>query len=83
MKITAQRGMVNIDTDEISFGNIKDMYKTGDGYGLQLSERLEPKRKLITEICNEIAKKIYELQDILGEKLRTEEVQNEPDNIQR
>ena len=69
MKITAQHGMVSIDSDEIVFSSIKDMYKTGHGYGLQLSERLEPKRKLITEICNEIAEQIYELQDILGEKV--------------
>lgn len=33
MKITTQKGMVNIDGYEISYGNIRDMYTTGNGSG--------------------------------------------------
>lgn len=66
MKITAADGMVNLDCkDEIAYSNIANMYTTGDGCGVQLSERLEPKRDQILSFCNVIADKIYELQDII------------------
>ncbi|MFA7287402.1 MAG: hypothetical protein WC055_00835 [Melioribacteraceae bacterium] len=70
MKITTQKDMVNIDNFEICYGNIRNMYTTGNGNGngLQLSERLEHKRGEIIDICAEIANKIYELQDIMGGK---------------
>jgi len=57
--------MVNIDNDDIAYANIRDMYLSGDGHGLQLSERLEHKRGEIIDICGEIASKVYELQDII------------------
>lgn len=66
-EITTQKGMLNIDGPEISYGNIRDMYTTGNGNGLQLSERLEHKRGEIIDICAKIADKIYKLQDIMGE----------------
>lgn len=68
MKITIQKDMVNIDSPEISYGNIRDMYITGNGNGLQLTERLEHKHREIINICAEIASKIYKLQDIIGGK---------------
>lgn len=68
MRIITQKGMVNIDGHEITYGNIKNMYTTDNGNGLQLSERLEHKRGEIIDICAEIADKIYELQDIMGEE---------------
>lgn len=67
MKITTQKGMLNINGPEIAYGNIRDMYITGNGNGLQLSERLEHKRGEIIDICAEIADKVYKLQDVMGE----------------
>ena len=65
MRITTQKGMINIDSSEICYGNIRGMYNTGNGNGLQLSQNLEHKRGEIIDICSQIAEKIYELQDIL------------------
>jgi hypothetical protein len=65
MRIITQKGMVNIDSDEIAYSNIRDMYTAGDGHGLQLSERLEHKRGELIDICSEISDRIYILQDIL------------------
>ena len=65
MRITTQKGMINIDSPDIFYGNIRDMYSTGIGNGLQLSENLEHKRGEIINLCSQIAEKIYELQDIL------------------
>ena len=69
MKITTQKGMVNIDCDDLAYSNIAKMYKTGVGHGLQLSERLEHKRGELTDICADITDRIYELQDILNAQL--------------
>lgn len=66
MRITTQKGMVNIDNKEIAYGNIRKMYTAGNGQGLQLSTELEPKRGEIISICAEIADRIYKLQDILA-----------------
>ena len=66
MRITIQSGMVNIDSPDISYGNIRNMYTTGNGNGLQITERIEHKRGEITDICAEIADLIYDLQDIVG-----------------
>lgn len=66
MRIVLQKGMVNIDGYEIAYGDIRNMYQTGNGIGLQLSERLEHKRGEIIDICSSIAEKLYELQDIVG-----------------
>lgn len=65
MRITIHKGMINIDGDEIAYGNIEDMYTTGDGVGLQLSERLEHKRGEIIDLCGYITDKLYELQHII------------------
>lgn len=64
MRLTINKGMVDIDGDEIAYGNIKGMYQTGSGHGLQLSERLEHKRGEIIDLCSDIADRIYELQAI-------------------
>jgi hypothetical protein len=64
-KIHFHNGMLTIDGDEISYGNIKGMYKTGNGHGLQLSERLQHKEGEILDICSTIADKLYELEKIL------------------
>ena len=64
LQISFTKGMVNIDADGISYGNIKGLYKTGDGHGLQLDERLEPMRDNISRLCYSIAKQIYELDEL-------------------
>lgn len=65
MRVTIQKGMINIDGDEIAYGNIAKMYQQGNGHGLQLSERLEHKRGEIIDLCADIAGKVYELQSIV------------------
>lgn len=61
MKITVTDGMVNIDGSNISYGNIRNMYKTGSGHGLQLNEAQESKRVEILEMCEAIADLSYAL----------------------
>jgi len=68
LKILVQKGMVSIDNDEIAYGNIEEMYQSGDGIGLQLSERLEHKRGEIISLCGEISDKIYELYSVIENK---------------
>jgi len=58
--ITCIDSMVNIDSSDIAYANIKGMYETGDGVGLQLSEHCEPARELIESLCNVIASLHYE-----------------------
>lgn len=65
MRISLQKGMVNIDGEEIAYGDIRNMYESGNGNGLQLSERLEHKRGEVIDLCSSIAEKLYELQDIV------------------
>lgn len=59
LKITVYEGMVNIDSENIAYGNIRSMYKSGNGHGLQLSETLESKRAEILELCQAIADLSY------------------------
>lgn len=61
LNITVYDGMVNIDGENIAYGNIRDMYKNGNGHGLQLSEAQEPKRHEILELCQSIADLSYSL----------------------
>ena len=64
MKVNIINGMVDIDGHGISYSNIRDMYVTGNGCGLQVSEELEPEREKIAGICNTIADQFYKLNDI-------------------
>ena len=61
LKITVTDGMVNIDGSNIAYGNIRSMYKTGNGHGLQLNEAQEPRRAEILELCQVIADLSYAL----------------------
>lgn len=61
MKITITNGMVNIDGRNIAYGNIRNMYKTGNGHVLQLNSKQEQKRHEILELCQKIADLSYEL----------------------
>lgn len=55
LRVIAGMGMVDIDsdTDQISFGLIDGMYKTGPGYGCQVDD--EDKRAAIEKMCFRIA----------------------------
>lgn len=64
MKITVYKGMVNIDSKNIAYANIRNMYKSGNGHGLQLSETLESKRAEILELCQAIADLSYAIFEI-------------------
>lgn len=63
IKASVWNGMVNIDSDDISYANIKGLYKKGDGFGLQLNN--EEKRLKIEEACHLIAQHLYELETLL------------------
>ncbi|WP_133309229.1 hypothetical protein [Parashewanella curva] len=63
MKATLCMGMVNIDSDKIAYANIKDMYKHGNGSGLQLDRYVtDEQRDKIHSLCCSIAEKMYELE---------------------
>lgn len=65
VKITVQKKMVNVDAEELAFSYIKNLYTTGNGCGLQLSERLEHKCGELLDILTVIADKICELQEVI------------------
>ena len=65
MKIKTLDGMVSITGDRFSYSNIRGMYQTGSGHGLQLSADLEHKRGELLDLFSGIAEKIYEAQDIV------------------
>jgi hypothetical protein len=58
LRVIAGMGMVDIDsdTDQISFGLIEGMYKTGHGYGCQVGD--EDKRAAIEKMCFRIAEAV-------------------------
>ena len=58
-------GMVIITGDNFSYSNIRGMYKTGSGHGLQLSADFEHKRGELLDVFAGIAEKIYEAQDVI------------------
>jgi hypothetical protein len=57
---------IDIDSKDIRYGNIKDMYKTGNGHGLQCSEDLNFKN--VQTLCAEISTAIYKYCDTLEPK---------------
>jgi hypothetical protein len=65
MKATIQSGMVNVDSKEFAYANIRNIYKDGAGSGLQLNENLEHKRGELLDILNDISDKFYALEDAL------------------
>lgn len=65
MNVETMGGIVSITGDGFSYSNIRGMYKTGSGHGLQLSANLEHKRGELLDLFAWIAEKIYEAQDIV------------------
>lgn len=65
IRVTHENGMTNIDCSSISYGNIKHMYTTGDGHGLQLNQNQEHKRGEILDICAKISDALQELEEVL------------------
>jgi len=61
VKILINDGMVNIQGQNLEYGNIPNYYNSGDGYSLQLNEAQELQREAILELCNKIADLSYEL----------------------
>jgi len=65
IKVTCHKGIVEIDSDSISYARISDMYTNYDGVGMQ---KLEGSNVVaVKNICNEIAAKLYELEELLNE----------------
>jgi hypothetical protein len=65
MRVVLFKGMVNIDSDNFQYGNIRNMYtENRNGAGLQLDTKLEDRRDDINEICDKIANLLYQLSDI-------------------
>ena len=67
-KVSYMQGMVNIDSDDICYANIPNMYNTesGNGYGLQTTNRV--KREAVKVMCNKITDAVREYHNINKEK---------------
>jgi len=65
LRIFVFPGMITISGPRIYYGNVKDMYQTGNGSGLQVDEGVDP--KTVGPICDKIAELIYQLQEVLDE----------------
>lgn len=63
LKVISHENMINIDGDGISYACIKDMYTTGDGNGLQVSN--EENRFVIFLNCREVVKAVRRLEGVL------------------
>lgn len=66
MKIVAHHDMVNIDNATFSYANIKHMYVTGHGTGIQLDTRMKDKEEKIRELCDDLSDTIYQLQELIN-----------------
>ncbi len=62
--VVHQDGMINIDGEDLSYANIRGMYKTGDGHGLQLDD--ESKRTEAEKLCVSIADSLYALTKLMA-----------------
>lgn len=59
-------GMVNIDSDQVAYSNIRGMYKNSNGSGIQFSSEMSKERsRKIQSLCDSIARQMYELEDEL------------------
>jgi len=56
--------MVDIDGEEIFYGNIREMYTQGNGAGIQTNLN-EQDNKQARYICDNISNLIYKLSDLL------------------
>jgi len=63
IKVRCHNGMVDIDSKSIAYGNIRNMYKSGNGVGIQISPAIDGKKAL--KLCNTISDALYELNDML------------------
>lgn len=64
MKATLIDGMVNIDSDDLAYANIDNMYKTesGNGFGIQIND--ESIREQATSLCHEITDRLRQLNNL-------------------
>ncbi len=56
--------MFDITGADINYSNIKNMYTTGNGIGIQVNN--ESIREEASSICNQIADLFYKLDDVLA-----------------
>ena len=65
-RITAvhANGMVNIDSDNLSYANIQGLYKAGDGHGLQIND--ETKRTEAEKLCALITDSLSALNKLMA-----------------
>lgn len=67
IKAVCIKGMVNIDCPEMAYSNIKNMYKDGDGTGIQVDEEHVGKEKELMANCDKAAKALYRMHELLYE----------------
>ncbi|EGR2229365.1 hypothetical protein DZF79_14135 [Vibrio parahaemolyticus] len=60
-------GMVMIDSEHISYVSVKNMYKGGNGGGLQYDDHLEHKAESIAKLCDDAAKETFQSLSLLSE----------------
>lgn len=71
LKIIVMDCMVNIDSEDLSYGNIQNMYNGHDsnftdGHGIQLNPLIESKERELLELCDTISSSIYKITAILN-----------------
>lgn len=64
-EIFVDADMITITGPTIAYNNIRNMYTTGDGHGLQLGEFAEKRREEVSRHCAAIADAVYALNDLL------------------
>ena len=65
IKINIIKGSVSIESDDLYYANIRDMYKPADGYSLGVKETLRNCKGEINDLCAGISDLIYQMQDVL------------------
>jgi hypothetical protein len=64
MKITASKGVANIECGAFNYSNIRGLYTSGDGHSFQ-NEKLQQTAKIEAFLlCKIIAELVYRLADI-------------------
>lgn len=70
--VVCYTGMVNVESEHIFYGNIKGMYKTGDGHGVQFSSEVFEQKMPLTAMLNKLSGLCYQLEDTIKSGLGLE-----------
>lgn len=62
IRISCVMGMVMIDSDLLAYSNIKDMYKSGAGHGMQVNYPMNEDEAI--KICSKISDLCYQLEEL-------------------